>query len=475
MSKHHHHHHNRRNFLSQLGLGCASVGATTLLSGITNMGILNAAASANRTWVNTPAEGNYKALVCILLSGGNDSYNTLIPRSTAAYNEYAAVRTNVAIPQSELLAINPTNSDGNDYGLHPSLTKVRTMFEEEKLGFIANIGTLVEPTSLSDFNDDKNLPLGLFSHSDQRNHWQTSAPQDRSALGWAGQLADILFTNNMNQDISMNISLDGINQFQRGNIIQPYSINPTGSGSVAINRSNNTSFYETLKRQTLDDILEDSYSNILETAYTNSIIGSKNNSLEFSSALANGESFSTPFEDDRLSTRLNMVARTIASRNELGVSNQTFFVQLGGFDTHDDIINKHAELLTDLDNALDSFNQTMIELGLSNDVTTFTISDFARKLVSNGNGSDHGWGGHAMVMGGAVKGKKIYGQYPDLYLGNMLDSGAGRIIPTTSCDEYFAELALWFGASSGDLDLVFPNIGNFYDTSSASMPLGFLS
>jgi len=470
-----HHTYKRRKFLNQFGLGCASVGATTLLSGITNMGLLNAAASANRTWVNQAVQGNYKALVCILLSGGNDSYNTLIPRDTGFYNEYASIRTNLAIPQSDLLPINPINSDGNNYGLHPSLTKVKAMFESQKLSFVANVGTLIEPTSVSDFNNNKNLPLGLFSHSDQSNHWQTSAPRDRSALGWGGQLADILASNNSNQDISMNISLDGINQFQTGNTIQPYAIETTANGSVAILNSSNTGFYETLKRQTLDDLLEQSHSNILETAYSNSIIGSKNNSLEFSAAISNGTPFSTTFENDNLSKRLKMVAKTIAARNVLGMSNQTFFVQLGGFDTHDDILPVHAELLESLDNALDSFYKTMEELGCENDVTTFTISDFARKLVSNGDGSDHGWGGHAMVMGGDVQGQRIFGQYPDLFLGNSLDSGGGRIIPTTSCDEYFAELALWFGASSGDLDQIFPNIGNFYDTSSGVNPLGFMS
>lgn len=473
MSKHHH--NSRRSFLGKLGLGCASVGATTLLSGITNMGLLNAAAAANRTWVNTPVEGSYKALVCILLAGGNDSYNTLIPRSTTAYNEYAAVRTNLAIPRDDLLAINPTNPDGKDYGLHPSLNKVRDLFENQKLSFIANIGTLVEPTSLTDFNNSKNLPLGLFSHSDQQNHWQTSAPRDRNALGWGGKIADILHTNNMNQDISMNISLNGINLFQRGNTIQPFVIQPTDNGSVSITGSSNMDFYESLKRETLNDVLEQSYANILETAYTNSIIGAKNNSIAFSSAIANGQTFDdSHFANDPLSQRLKMVARTIAARGTLNMSNQTFFVQLGGFDTHDNIIAIHAELLTNLDNALDSFSQAMEELQVSNDVTTFTISDFARRLTSNGDGSDHGWGGHAMVMGGAVQGQRIHGQYPDLYLGSMMDSGGGRIIPTTSCDEYFAELALWFGASSGDLESIFPNINNFYDTSSTTMPIGFM-
>ena len=170
-----------------------------------------------------------------------------------------------------------------------------------------------------------------------------------------------------------------------------------------------------------------------------------------------------------------MIARTIAARDLLGVSNQTFFLQLNGFDTHDNFLEEHGALMAQLDSALKSFHDAMVELGVNNDVTTFTMSDFARKLVSNGNGSDHAWGGHAMVMGGAVNGQHIYGNYPDLYLGNPLDTGNGRILPTTSCDEYFAELALWFGASSSDLNQILPNINNFWTPTTGGAPIGFMS
>jgi len=463
--------YNRRDFLSKLGLGCASVGATTLLSGITNMGLLNAAAAANAP---VYTQNGYKALVCILLSGGNDSYNMLIPRGMSEYTEYANVRTNLKIAQDQLLPLNPLNPDGRLYGLHPNLTNVQSMFESGQLAFIANIGALVAPTTLSTFNADQDLPLGLFSHSDQRQHWQTSVPQDRDALGWGGRLADILYTNNANQNISMNISLDGTNTFQRGNIVQEYAIEPKNSGSISVNGSTNNGFYESMKRQTLDNLLDINYQNVLETAYANSVIGSKENSLEFSTAIDNGIPFTTLFAGDNLSERLNMVAKTIAARNLLNVTNQTFFVQLTGFDTHDNILLDHGALMSTLDAGLKSFYDTLVELGVENDVTTFTISDFSRKLVSNGNGSDHAWGGHALVMGGAVSGQKIYGQYPDLYLGNSLDTGDGRLIPTTSCDEYFAELAMWFGASASDLDQIFPNINNFWTPTAGSKPIGFM-
>jgi len=469
--------HSRRKFLHQLGLGCSSVGATTLLSGITNLGLLNTAAAANSA---TNVSNGYKALVCIFLAGGNDSYNMLVPTDPDNYAEYQQVRGNLSL--SNLQQINPTNiSNGRMFGLHPNLVKVKQMFNKEapysdaNLSFIANVGALVEPTSISSFQTNSNLPVGLFSHRDQANHWQTSVPQDRNALGWGGRLADKLCTGScLSNNISMNISLDGVNTFQRGNNINSYSISTEDNGSIAIRGSHSFSFYETLKRETVENVLDQNFNNILQQAYSKSVIGSTNSSLEFSSAIANGQAFNTVFQDDDLSKRLQMVARTIAARNLLGVTNQTFFVQLGGFDTHDDIINKHGELLTHLDNGLSSFHEALKELGLDNDVTTFTISDFARKLLSNGDGSDHGWGGHAVVMGGSVDGKKIFGEYPNLYLGNSLDVGEGRIIPTTSCDEYFAELALWFGASSADLDYILPNINNFW-TPQATGPIGFLN
>lgn len=466
------HRHTRRKFLGNVSYGCASLGLTSLLSGWTNMGLINAAAAANRPiYANSP----YKALVCILLSGGNDSYNMLVPRGNAEYNQYEAVRSNLAIAQNQLRPINPLNPDGKDYGLHPSLVNVQNLFETEKLAFVANVGTLVRPTTLSEYNQSKDLPVGLYSHSDQKQHWQTSVPESRSANGWGGRLADILYTNNQNNDISMNISLSGLNVFQRGNTIQSYSINTTGNGSVLINGANSNTVYQTMKRETVDSLLEYNYQNILEKAFANSIIGSKSNSIQFDSAIASGDPITVSFGSGQLSKRLQMVARTIAARNILNVTNQTFFIELGGFDTHDNVIEDHADLMTELDSALQEFYDALVELQVENNVTTFTISDFARKLVSNGDGSDHAWGGNALVMGGAVKGKHIYGQYPELYLGNNLDTGDGRLLPSTSCDEYFAELALWFGASSSDLDNILPNINHFWTPTTNGHPIGFLN
>jgi len=383
MSKHHH--HTRRGFLSQLGLGCASVGVTSLLSGITNLGLINAAAAANRS-IYIPVTSNYKAVVCLMLSGGNDSYNMLVPRGDTEYQEYADVRTNLAIPQADLRVINPTNAVGQDLGLHPDLEHVQALFEAGNAAFVSNIGALVEPTTVAQFNLGNNIPQGLYSHSDQRLHWQTALPQNLSNIGWGGKLADILHTNNSNQDISMNISLNGVNTFQKGNIIREFAVEP-GDGNVVINGSNSNNFFNTIRREALDSLLETSYQNVFEKAYAETILGSKDNAIEFAAALAQGTPITTSFGGDDLSQRLETVAKVIAAKGPLGVCNQTFFVQHEGYDTHDNIIAEHGDLMSELDGALNSFYTALEEIGMENDVVIFTASDFARKLTSNGDGS----------------------------------------------------------------------------------------
>lgn len=465
-----HHHHTRRSFLGRMSIGCCSLGFTSLLSGISNMGLMNAAVAANRSMYQSG--DNYKALVCLFLNGGNDSFNMLVPRGTCTYQEYADVRKHLAIPKENLL---PIKSNENEFGLHPKLKKIQKLYNEGNVAFLANVGALVAPTNLVDYRKFSNLPVSLYSHTDQLKHWQTSVPQDTNASGWGGRLGDILQSNNRNQDISMNISLDGVNIFQQGKSVNSYSIKPVGEGSVMINGARNNDFYNTIKRQTLDNILDQNYNNILSKAYAETVTNANENSYAFSTAISGGTPITTAFAEDELSQKLKMVARTIASRKLLEVKNQTFFVELNGFDNHSNVLKKHKSLLENMDTALGSFFSALIELGVEKQVTTFTISDFGRRLAPNESGSDHGWGGHALMMGGAVKGGKIYGEYPDLYIGNSLDTGNGRLIPTTSCDEYFAELALWLGASSGDLDQIFPNINNFWSPSSDPYPIGFLA
>ncbi|MEM8889196.1 MAG: DUF1501 domain-containing protein, partial [Bacteroidota bacterium] len=292
---------------------------------------------------------------------------------------------------------------------------------------------------------------------------------------WGGRLADIMYTNNSNQNISMNIAIDNGNIFQKGQTALPYVIRSNGGGgSIVLNGSSNNNFYDTLKRQTLDNLLDATYQNVLEKGYTNSVRNAVGSSFEFNSALSGAPPLTTVFPDNQFGRRLEITAKTIAARNLLNVSHQTFFLQLGGFDTHGSVAD-HDNLMTVVNDGLKAFYDALVEMGVQDDVTTFTISDFGRKLISNGSGSDHAWGGNAIVMGGAVNGQRIYGEFPDLAEGSSLVFGGGRVLPTTSCDEYYAELALWFGASSADLYQILPNISNFWLPSSGSSPLGFMS
>lgn len=419
--------------------------------------------------------GDYKALVCVLLGGGNDSYNMLIPKSDNEYNEYATSRSNLAIPQNDTLQINPNTSDGRVFGLHPSMPDVQQLFESGNLAFLSNVGTLIEPSSKTDIlNGIVKTPLGLFSHADQQQQWQTGRPHERTNTGWGGRIADLVQSMNSNQNISMNISLQGSNIFQRGNQIIPYAI--SNNGSIGINGYGRSGQFNELKTAALNTMLERDYQDVFKNAYKNTIKTSNDANLEFQAAIDTVSDFNAQLpEYNNLADQLNMVAKTIASRDTLGFSRQIFFVQIGGWDHHDELLVNHSNKLTEVNDALKYFNDVMTELNVSDCVTTFSVSDFARTLTSNGNGTDHAWGGNAFMMGGAVNGKEIYGEYPTLALNSDLNINDSVIIPTTAADSYMAELALWFGVPASELTTIFPNISNFYDTASGAQPIGFMN
>ncbi len=471
MGKNHNHKKlSRRKFLGQAS--CAALGSTAMLSSLLDMKLLNAMAVSNIRPLN-----DYKALVCILLAGGNDSYNMLVPRGNNEYLDYQTIRSTLALPQGSLLPITPNTSDGKEYGVHPSMPEVQGMFEDGNLAFISNVGTLVEPTNKNQYeNGLVNLPLGLYSHADQIQQWQTSVPHDRSPYGWGGKVADILQSMNTNQQVSMSISMSGNNVFQSGNTTTAYSVDPfAGEGKTIRGYGDNDDYWNMLRTTAIDNMMAEVYQNILEETYKGTIVSSQAAADMFNDALGQVAPLTTTFSENQLSTSLQMVANTIAARTALGACRQTFYVVIGGWDHHDEVIETQEVMLGVVSAAMKQFYDATVELGIENDVTTFTISDFSRTLTSNGNGSDHAWGGNTMVMGGAVNGKEIYGTYPDLYSDNNLDVGRGVLIPTTSADEYFAELALWFGVSPSDLPLIFPNIGNFYSIGSGVNPIGFLS
>ncbi len=460
----------RRKFLGQ---SCAALGYTTIFSSLINLKAMAATAMNNSSVISLG--GDYKALVCLMLGGGNDSFNMLIPRGNSEYNEYATTRSNLAIPQNQILPINPNTSDGRAFGLHPSMPDMQQSFENSNLAFLSNVGTLIEPSTKIDIkNDIVKTPLGLFSHSDQSQQWQTGKPHERTNIGWGGRIADLVQSMNSNQNISMNVSLKGGNTFQRGNQIIPYAIK--NSGSIGLNGYGGQNSFNQLRTDALNSMLERDYQDIFKNTYKNTIKSSNDSGIEFQAAIDGISEFSTIIpEDNDLAEQLRMVAKTIASRDTLGFSRQTFFVQIGGWDHHDELLINQADKLTEVNDALKYFNGVMNELNTNDCVTLFSVSDFARTLTSNGNGTDHAWGGNAFMMGGAVRGKEIYGDYPVLALDSDLDLRNGVMIPTTPADLYMAELALWFGVPPSDLATIFPNISNFYDTNSGTPPLGFMN
>ncbi len=454
----------------QFGFGCAGLGTTTLFSSLVHLSAIGSA-SAQTIKPGDP----YKALVCILLAGGNDSFNLVVPTEGEEYAEYSRIRSDLALPQSAVLPLNTLNTPGRSFGLHPSMPRVQRLFHEGRAAVIANVGTLVEPVTLPRLQSGAaKLPLGLFSHSDQIEQWQTAVPDVRAATGWGGRLADVISAGLGSQQISMSISLGGTNVFQSGRRTSSFAISERGDGGVSIEGYGEDDPFFRLRDAAINSMLNAEYANIFERAYVERLQRSIDSNQFFSAALANAPTLTTPFDPGRFSQQLRMVARTISARRLLDTNRQTFFVLLPDFDHHDEVISNQARLLDQLDQALDSFFKALVELGVENDVATFTTSDFGRTLSSNGRGSDHGWGGNQLVLGGAVQGARFYGEYPGLASGNPLDTGRGRLIPTTSVDEYFAELALWFGIDRANLEMVLPNLGRFYSISSASAPMGFL-
>jgi len=469
-----------------VGAGCASLTATPLLSTITNLSLLNASASANRSIYAMNNPSNYKALVCIMLFGGNDSFNMLVPYDQTSYDHYKQrrgevydVATNpsgIALERNKLHQLDTVlpSPDGKQYAVHPNMPKIAGLFNDERtLSFIANVGTLTHPGLNSSNYANANLPYNLFSHIDQAKTWQTGIAEGFGKTGWGGRIADKLQSNNSNESISMNISVNGLNFFQSGEEVSEYVITRSGGGSVKLYHSDEEegTLYDSLHMSTMDNIFDVEYHNILEKAYKNQIVKSKENSNSFYRAI-NGYELDTVFPNTGIGRQLEMVAKTIANRYEIGAgfTNQTFFVSMDGFDTHNNLLDKHGTLLSSLDEALYNFYLTLSDLGVLNQVTTFTMSDFARTLNTNGDGSDHAWGGHHFVMGGAVNGGKIFGEYPDL-ANNNFDIGGGRFIPTISCDQYFADLACWFGGES-HIDTILPNLYRFdYDINAGGLGL----
>lgn len=450
----------RRRFLqNSFCAALSTASASSLLNDLSNV------AAATPVWTQA---NDYKALVCVFLFGGNDGDNTLIPYSTIDYNSYAAARSILAIPRAQLLPITPLNRDGRDWSLHPSLPELQSLFNQKKLAVVANTGVLLAPTTRQQYlNESVPLPPQLFSHSDQQAHWQTSWSDQIAKTGWGGRMADVINALNPNSPISMSISLNGSNLYQVGNQIFPYMVSPQGAIDLWYYNEawGNT---ETIVTKAM---VEASYANLFEKTYGETFKRAIENSQRLSAALQKAPTTTTVFPKDiKLADQLKMVAKLISIRGEFNLKRQIFFCAADGFDTHGEQPNTQSQLLRQVSQSLDAFYKTTVELGLADKVTTFTASDFGRTYKANGKGSDHGWGNHQFVMGGAVKGGDIYGRIPVHRIDGPDDTRDGRWIPTIATDEYAATLAQWFGVGASDLPDILPNINRFN-----RINLGFLA
>jgi uncharacterized protein (DUF1501 family) len=460
----------RRDFVRQAC--CAAVGTTGILSALGQLRVMAAVAGDSLAPPTAAAVApDYKALVCLFLAGGNDGTNTVVPTDPASYSAYASARAELAVSRASLLGISPRKySDGRTWGLHSSASGLQALFGQGKLAVLANVGMLVRPTTLADYNAGNNLPPQLFSHSDQSLQWQSSVPDKPFETGWGGRLADLLDAFNNNNKISMAISLNGANSFQRGKVVQPYMMNPGGVNSLAFSGPlPSTAGVGSLRSTGLKTLMGNPQANALAAAFGNLTKQAIDDGDLMGTALNAAPKLATVFPGTSTASSLATIAKVISVSQALGLRRQVFFVQLGGWDMHGQQDTAFPPLLAEISGAMKAFYDATVELGVANQVTTFTASDFGRTYVPNAGGTDHGWGNHQFIMGGAVQGGDIYGTMPSLVVGANDDTGRGRWIPTTSVDEYNATLATWFGVLPGNLPVVLPNIGRF-----AKPNLGFL-
>jgi uncharacterized protein (DUF1501 family) len=468
----------RRRFL----LGAAG-GATAALGGF-GFSLNSMAASAGLSAKATPIPTDYRAMVCFFLFGGNDSANTLIPYDQTSYNEYVVAREgSLARPfgitrlRTDLLPLNASSlTDGRQMALPKEMSQLKNLYDAGKVGILPNVGVLSYPTTKAQYeNDTVELPPQLFSHSDHQRFWQLGVPSYNTKTGWAGRVGDLLAGAN-NSNVSMCMSMRGNNSWQVGNTVLPYPLNPEYGAPKLWSSwdTNRMTAVNAMHNQTRTNLLERQVSRVYKRS-VDAQIGVEA-ALKFALTL---ESFfpiapadlapGLVEEYNNVMDQFRMVARLIAAREVLGHKRQMFFVSLGGFDNHDSLA-EHPGRLRIVSDAMAAFYKATEALNIAQNVTTFTASDFGRPLKSNGSGSDHGWGAHHFVMGGAVNGGNLYGKVPKTVINgpDTLDN-QGHLLPTTSVDEYSATLARWYGVSQADIPLVIPNIGRF-----AKADMGFM-
>ncbi|MEY4427660.1 MAG: hypothetical protein RLZZ182_349 [Pseudomonadota bacterium] len=479
----------RREWLRQLsalsGLGVAAPFAL-------NLAAMGEAAAQNAT--------DYKALVCIFLQGGNDAFNTVLATDTRSWNAYTRARQqqpeSLVLPRDQILSLNPARNQGRSFALHPNLTEVQKLFNEHKrLAILANVGTLIEPVPTKGDYERKTrkLPSKLFSHNDQQATWNALGPEG-TARGWGGRMADMVASGN-GRSLFTAISMSGNSVWLSGQDVRQYHMGPDGPITYGFQRTaqNTKVLYGSQQVAAAMD-------RIVRSSRTGSVfardladIGGRSMDAEqlLNQALPSVEHSDFGVSDDMkywspalraiatnpLAQQLRMVARTIGARQALGMTRQVFFINLYNFDTHDQQLRNHGEMMARLNHALRYFDDTLGRMKLLDRVTTFTASDFGRTFTSNGDGTDHGWGAHHFIMGGAVQGGDIHGTFPDLGLKNADNNGFnsedqlhnGVLLPRVSVEQYGATLARWFDTRI-NLQDVFPNLSNFSDRAN----LGFM-
>ena len=436
----------RRDFLKRT---CCTAAAGFAAASFNRFGLVNALAQSAQ---------DYKALVCVFLFGGNDSNNMVVPLSSTGYASYQQLRSVLALPQASLLPINAPSAGA--FGFHPKFPEMQALFNQKQLAVLANVGTLVRPTTRTQFRGGQvTVPQNLFSHSDQQAQMQTAALDGNGQTGWAGRTADKI-QSIYGGTFPVIISLAGTNIFCEGLVARSIesSGNPTkllsGFGSSAESQSRMSALQSLLTFDTGVSLIQ---------AASNTTSNALQDSKALADAIAGAPALATVFPNNGLANQLKQVAQIISVRATLGLQRQIFFVSLGGFDTHSDQLNAQTGLYTQLSQAMNAFYQATVEIGAASQVTSFTLSDFNRTYQPDStSGTDHAWGGHHLIMGGGVHGGDFFGTFPTLALGGPDDAtNEGRWIPTTSLDQYAATLANWFGVPTADLPTIFPNLANF--------------
>jgi len=425
---------------------------------------LNLAAMAD---ASAAGATDYKAMVCIFLYGGNDYANTVVPYDAASYNTYQSMRPTFAHARTALDAtlLNPAAAPldsmgaAHQYALAPALAPILPLFDSGKLGVLMNVGTLIGPTTKAQWNAKSvKLPAKLFSHNDQQSTWQSSAPEG-AISGWGGRIGDIFESGNTNATFTcVNVSGNAI--FMSGASAVQYQVST--NGSVALNGLKSPLFGSSTATEALRTLITQPRTHLLENEYNRVAKRSVDANTVLTAALATSGALATPFPaSNNLGDQLKMVARMISAAPALGAKRQVFFVSMGGFDLHDNMATSHPVLMKAVADAMAAFYASTVALGVADSVTTFTASDFGRTMTGNNDGADHGWGSMHFVMGGAVKGKTLYGTAPVVANGGPDDVGQGRLLPTTSVDQLAATLGKWMGVSDSGLLTMLPSLSNW--------------